>query len=140
MREKETIETYSAQETREAGRRMGLEAAPCQVVTLVGDLGTGKTVFTRGIARALGISAPIQSPTFTIVREYRGELRLCHFDLYRVTEAEELYEIGFEDYLDDDTVAVIEWADMFPEVIPKKAVRVTIGYCPDGRRRIETER
>ncbi|MBQ5957041.1 MAG: tRNA (adenosine(37)-N6)-threonylcarbamoyltransferase complex ATPase subunit type 1 TsaE [Clostridia bacterium] len=127
-------------ETENAGYELGKTLRGGDIVALNGDLGTGKTVFTRGIARALGISAPIQSPTFTIVREYRGELRLCHFDLYRVTEAEELYEIGFEDYLDDDTVAVIEWADMFPEVIPKKAVRVTIGYCPDGRRRIETER
>lgn len=127
-------------ETENAGYELGKTLRGGDIVVLNGDLGTGKTVFTRGIARALGISAPIQSPTFTIVREYRGELRLCHFDLYRVTEAEELYEIGFEDYLDDDTVAVIEWADMFPEVIPKKAVRVTIGYCPDGRRRIETER
>ena len=127
-------------ETENAGYELGKTLRGGDIVALNGDLGTGKTVFTRGIARSLGISAPIQSPTFTIVREYRGELRLCHFDLYRVTEAEELYEIGFEDYLDDDTVAVIEWADMFPEVIPKKAVRVTIGYCPDGRRRIETER
>ncbi|MBR3564564.1 MAG: tRNA (adenosine(37)-N6)-threonylcarbamoyltransferase complex ATPase subunit type 1 TsaE [Clostridia bacterium] len=127
-------------ETENAGYELGKTLRGGDIVALNGDLGTGKTVFTRGIARALGISAPIQSPTFTIVREYGGELRLCHFDLYRVTEAEELYEIGFEDYLDDDTVAVIEWADMFPEVIPKKAVRVTIGYCPDGRRRIETER
>ncbi len=127
-------------ETENAGYELGKTLRGGDIVALNGDLGTGKTVFTRGIARALGISAPIQSPTFTIVREYRGELRLCHFDLYRVTEAEELYEIGFDDYLDDDTVAVIEWADMFPEVIPKKAVRVTIGYCPDGRRRIETER
>ena len=127
-------------ETENAGYELGKTLRGGDIVALNGDLGTGKTVFTRGIARALGISAPIQSPTFTIVREYRGELRLCHFDLYRVTEAEELYEIGFEDNLDDDTVAVIEWADMFPEVIPKKAVRVTIGYCPDGRRRIETER
>jgi tRNA threonylcarbamoyladenosine biosynthesis protein TsaE len=127
-------------ETENAGYELGKTLRGGDIVALNGDLGTGKTVFTRGIARALGISAPIQSPTFTIVREYRGELRLCHFDLYRVTEAEELYEIGFEDYLDDDTVAVIEWADMFPEVIPKKPVRVTIGYCPDGRRRIETER
>ena len=127
-------------ETENAGYELGKTLRGGDIVALNGDLGTGKTVFTRGIARALGISAPIQSPTFTIVREYRGELRLCHFDLYRVTEAEELYEIGFEDYLDDDTVAMIEWADMFPEVIPKKAVRVTIGYCPDGRRRIETER
>lgn len=127
-------------ETENAGYELGKTLRGGDIVALNGDLGTGKTVFTRGIARALGISAPIQSPTFTIVREYRGELRLCHFDLYRVTEEEELYEIGFDDYLDDDTVAVIEWADMFPEVIPKKAVRVTIGYCPDGRRRIETER
>jgi tRNA threonylcarbamoyladenosine biosynthesis protein TsaE len=127
-------------ETENAGYELGKTLRGGDIVALNGDLGTGKTVFTRGIARALGISAPIQSPTFTIVREYRGELRLCHFDLYRVTEAEELYEIGFDDYLDDDTVAVIEWADMFPEVIPKKAVRVTIGYCPDGQRRIETER
>ena len=127
-------------ETENAGYELGKTLRGGDIVALNGDLGTGKTVFTRGIARALGISAPIQSPTLTIVRLYRGELMLCHFDLYRVTEAEELYEIGFEDYLDDDTVAVIEWADMFPEVIPKKAVRVTIGYCPDGRRRIETER
>ncbi|MBR4623016.1 MAG: tRNA (adenosine(37)-N6)-threonylcarbamoyltransferase complex ATPase subunit type 1 TsaE [Clostridia bacterium] len=134
------IYSETEKETENAGYELGKTLRGGDIVALNGDLGTGKTVFTRGIARALGISAPIQSPTFTIVREYRGELRLCHFDLYRMTEAEELYEIGFDDYLDDDTVAVIEWADMFPEVIPEKAIRVGIGYCPDGRRRIETKR
>lgn len=127
MREKETIETYSAQETREAGRRMGLEAAPCQVVTLVGDLGTGKTVFAQGFADGLGIRESVNSPTFTILQVYEeGRIPLYHFDVYRIGDIEEMLEIGWEEYVWADGVCLVEWADMIEDLIseiPKEKIR-----------------
>ena len=93
-----TIETYSAEETAELGRRMGLEAKPGDVYTLVGDLGVGKTVFTQGIALGLGITEAISSPTFTIVQVYEeGRMPFYHFDVYRIGDIEEMDEIGYED-------------------------------------------
>ena len=127
MREKETIETYSAQETREAGRRMGLEAAPCQVVTLVGDLGTGKTVFAQGFADGLGIRESVNSPTFTILQVYEeGRIPLYHFDVYRIGDIEEMLEIGWEEYVWADGVCLVEWADMIEDLIseiPQEKIR-----------------
>ena len=127
MREKETIETYSAQETREAGRRMGLEAAPGQVVTLVGDLGTGKTVFAQGFADGLGIRESVNSPTFTILQVYEeGRIPLYHFDVYRIGDIEEMLEIGWEEYVWADGVCLVEWADMIEDLIseiPQEKIR-----------------
>ena len=127
MREKETIETYSAQETREAGRRMGLEAGPGQVVTLVGDLGTGKTVFAQGFADGLGIRESVNSPTFTILQVYEeGRIPLYHFDVYRIGDIEEMLEIGWEEYVWADGVCLVEWADMIEDLIseiPQEKIR-----------------
>ena len=92
-------QTQNEQQTEDAGRALAETLRGGEVITLRGDLGAGKTVFTRGLARGLGIASPILSPTFTIVREYTGRLKLYHFDFYRLTEAEELGEIGFEEYM-----------------------------------------
>ncbi len=122
-----TIETYSAEETAELGRRMGLEAKPGEVYTLVGDLGVGKTVFTQGIALGLGITDAISSPTFTIVQVYEeGRMPFYHFDVYRIGDIEEMDEIGYEDYFYGEGLTMIEWANLIEEILPEKRKEITI--------------
>ena len=126
------IETYSPEETFALGKSMGEKASPGQIICLNGDLGTGKTVFTQGFAAGLGIRGPVNSPTFTILRQYEnGRLPLYHFDLYRMEEEEELWEIGFDEALRGDGVCLIEWAERFPEAIPADAVQIQILKEPE---------
>ena len=124
---KDKIESYSAQDTREAGRRMGQEAVPGLVVTLTGDLGTGKTVFAQGFAEGLGIRETVNSPTFTILQIYEeGRMPLYHFDVYRIGDPEEMLEIGWEEYVWADGVCLVEWADMIEDLIseiPQEKIR-----------------
>ena len=121
------VETHSADETFSLGINIGRKAKAGQVITLVGDLGAGKTVFTKGLARGLGITEPVSSPTFTIVQEYReGRLPLYHFDVYRIGDLEEMEEIGYEDYFYGDGVCLVEWANLIEELIPEHAVSVVI--------------
>jgi len=114
-------ETHSEQETFDLGFRLGQQAEPGDVFCLSGDLGCGKTVLARGMARGLGIEDPITSPTFTIVQEYEGRLPFFHFDIYRLEEEDELYEIGWNDYPDRGGVVLVEWADLIPEAMPESA-------------------
>ena len=124
---KEIIETHSAQETFALGQRIGLEALPGQVYTLIGDLGVGKTVFTQGLAKGLGIEEPVNSPTFTIIQEYtEGRLPFYHFDVYRIGDVEEMDEIGYEDYFYGEGLCMIEWANLIEEILPDKRYDVTI--------------
>ena len=106
-----------------------------------GDLGAGKTAFTRGLARGLGCTGRVTSPTFTIVNEYEGKIPLFHFDLYRLGDEEELWDIGWEDYLGRGGVCAVEWSESFPGAIPPEAVTVTIRRCPENEdwRRITVE-
>ncbi len=121
------IETRSPEETFETGRRLGEKAVPGQVFTLMGDLGVGKTVFTQGLARGLGIQEPVSSPTFTIVQVYEeGRLPFYHFDVYRIGDVEEMNEVGFDDYVMGDGVSLIEWADLIEEILPEKRTEVRI--------------
>lgn len=121
------VETHSADETFSLGINIGRKAKAGQVITLVGDLGVGKTVFTKGLARGLGITEPVSSPTFTIVQEYReGRLPLYHFDVYRIGDLEEMEEIGYEDYFYGDGVCLVEWANLIEELIPENAASVVI--------------
>ena len=127
----EVRETYSAQQTWEAGRQMGLQAAAGQVTALTGDLGTGKTVFAQGFAAGLGISEAVNSPTFTILQVYEdGRLPLYHFDVYRIGDSEEMLEIGWEEYVYGNGVCLIEWAelirDLIDEIPKEKLQRVEI--------------
>ncbi len=122
-----TTETHSAQETWRLGRQLGQAAAAGQIYCLDGELGVGKTVFTKGFAAGLGIERPVNSPTFTILQIYEGgRLPLYHFDVYRIGEAEEMEEIGYEEYFFGDGVCLIEWASLVPEIIPDDARRVVI--------------
>ena len=121
------IETRSPEETFETGRKLGEKAVHGQVFTLMGDLGVGKTVFTQGLARGLGIQEPVSSPTFTIVQVYEeGRLPFYHFDVYRIGDVEEMDEVGYDDYIMGDGVALIEWADLIEEILPEKRTEVRI--------------
>ena len=120
-------ETYSPEETRALGKKIGENALPGDVYTLVGDLGVGKTVFTQGIADGLGIKEPICSQTFTIVQEYEyGRMPFYHFDVYRIGDIEEMDEIGYEDYIFGNGMCMIEWANLIEEILPDKRYDVTI--------------
>lgn len=121
------IETRSAQETFELGKRIGEKAKAGQVYTLVGDLGVGKTVFTQGLAKGLGIEEAVSSPTFTIVQVYEeGRLPFYHFDVYRIGDIEEMDEIGYEDYIYGDGVCLIEWANLIEEILPGHRTEIVI--------------
>ena len=121
------IESRSEGETLALGRKLGEQALPGQIYTLDGDLGVGKTVFTKGLAEGLGIREPVSSPTFTIVQEYpEGRLPLYHFDVYRIGDPEEMDEIGYEDYFFGQGVCLIEWAEKIRELLPEGVIRVTI--------------
>ena len=120
-------ETFGSEETFEYGRKLGSEAKAGDVFTLVGDLGVGKTVFTQGFAKGLGIDEHVNSPTFTILQIYEdGRIPLYHFDVYRIGDLEEMDEIGYEDYVYGDGVSLIEWANLIEEIIPKDAHRIVI--------------
>lgn len=121
------IETFSENETFQLGKRLGLSARPGQVFSLIGDLGTGKTVFTKGMASGLGITEPVSSPTFTIVQVYEGgRMPFYHFDVYRIGDIEEMDEIGYEDYFYGDGICLVEWADLIEELMPADTVTVRI--------------
>lgn len=122
-----TIESRNAEDTFEFGRACGQTAGPGQVYCLYGDLGVGKTVFTQGFAAGLGITEPVSSPTFTIVQIYEdGRIPFYHFDVYRISDPEEMYEIGFDDYLEGEGICFIEWADLIEELLPQERTEITI--------------
>ena len=138
MTEKQML-LRSEQEVMEYGFRLGQEAVPGQVIALTGDLGAGKTTLTKAIARGLGIEETITSPTFTIVKEYRsGRLPLFHFDVYRIGDIDEMYELGYEEYFFGDGLCVVEWADLIEELIPEEALRISIAYGQEEEERIYT--
>lgn len=121
------LETNSEKETWEFGKRIAEKAEPGQVFSLVGDLGAGKTVLTKGMAAGLGITEPVSSPTFTIVQIYEeGRLPFYHFDVYRIADPEEMDEIGYEDYFYGDGVCLVEWANLIEELMPADTVHIQI--------------
>ena len=114
-------------ETEDLGRRLGLRLGPGAVVAYTGDLGAGKTAFTRGLARGLDISERVTSPTFTIVNEYEGgRLPLFHFDLYRLGSSDELFDIGWEDYLSRGGVCAVVWSENVADALEEVAIRVVL--------------
>lgn len=132
--------TASAYETEELGARLGRQLRPGAVIAFYGDLGAGKTAFTRGLARGLGIVDPITSPTYTIVNEYSGKIPLFHFDMYRLTSSEDLFDIGWEDYLTRGGVIAVEWSERVEDAL-EDALKIDIRRDPerDNGRRIIIE-
>ncbi len=122
-----TIESFSPQQTESIGFELGQKAKAGDIYCLSGDLGVGKTVFTRGFAKGLGVEEEyITSPTFTIINEYDGRLNLYHFDVYRIGSIEEMDDTGYEEYFFGDGVCLIEWAELIEEIIPPDAVWINI--------------
>ena len=121
------VETNSSEETFRFGTELAKQAKPGDIYTLNGDLGVGKTVFTQGFAKGLGIEEAVNSPTFTILQEYEtGRLPFYHFDVYRIADPEEMYEIGYEDYFFSNGVCIIEWAQLIEELLPKEIHKIEI--------------
>lgn len=134
--------SHSEAETEALGRRLAAVLAPGAVVAYRGDLGMGKTAFTRGLARGLGYEGRVTSPTFTIVNEYEGGgLPLFHFDMYRLEDAGDLFDIGWEDYLNRGGVCAVEWSERIAGALPPETIKVTISRCPgnDDWRKITIE-
>jgi tRNA threonylcarbamoyladenosine biosynthesis protein TsaE len=120
----------SLEKTLALGKKIGELANSGDIICLIGDLGTGKTHITKGIAQGLGIYENITSPTFTIVNEYSGRLKLNHFDVYRVNDPDEIEAIGFDEYIFSDSISIIEWANYIEELIPKEHIRIIINKLP----------
>lgn len=120
-------ESFGPQDTFEAGKRLGEKAKAGMVICLNGDLGAGKTVFTKGFAAGMGIIEPVSSPTFTIVQQYDGgRLPLYHFDVYRIGDISEMDEVGYEDCFYGEGVSLIEWSNRIEEILPEHVTAVTI--------------
>ena len=133
----------SEKETEQIGEAIGRAAEPGTVVALIGDLGTGKTTLTKSIARGLGVTETVTSPTFNIIREYKsGRIPLYHFDVYRIGDPDEMFELGYEEYFYGDGICVVEWADIIEELLPEDAVIIRIERGADEEEReyrIESE-
>ncbi|MCR5297290.1 MAG: tRNA (adenosine(37)-N6)-threonylcarbamoyltransferase complex ATPase subunit type 1 TsaE [Clostridiales bacterium] len=130
--------THSVQETRDAGAKLAERLHPGDVVVLEGDLGAGKSELTRGIARGLGVRETVTSPSFTILNVYEsGRCPLYHFDWYRLESADELYEMGMDEYLGGDGIAVVEWPGRCPEAVPENALRIRLEQAGENERKIE---
>ena len=133
--EEKKIVIKNEEETKKFGEKLCEKLTAGSIVALTGDLGTGKTTLTKAIAAGLGVTDVITSPTFNIVKQYdSGRLPLYHFDVYRIGDVDEMYEIGYEEYFFGDGVCVIEWADLIEEIIPDDAVRIEIEY---GEKEVE---
>ena len=129
--------THSPEETRAFGRRLAEQLLPGDVLLFYGNMGAGKSEMTRGIAEGLGVSGPVTSPSFTILNVYDdGRVPLYHFDWYRLESAEELYEMGMDEYLGGDGVAVVEWPTQCPEAIPDTHLAVTLKPVGESDREI----
>ena len=120
------FESYSYEETHKIATEIADTLNGGEFIAMYGDLGAGKTAFVQGLAKALGINSHITSPTFTIVNEYEGRLPLYHFDVYRIADPDEMYEIGYDEYIYSDGVCVVEWAELIEDLFPEKYYKITI--------------
>ncbi len=131
--------SHSEAETESIAKDLASTLRRGDVLALSGYLGAGKTAFTRGLARGLGITDMVTSPTFTIVNEYSGDIPLFHFDMYRLSSEEELFELGWDDYLDRGGIVVVEWSENIPEAFEKNTIRVDIEKTGETERVITIE-
>lgn len=122
--------------TKEIGYRLGKLLTPGSVICLIGDLGAGKTTMTQSLAKAIGVDDYITSPTFTIVNEYEGNMPLYHFDVYRIGSSEEMYDIGYDEYINSDGVCIIEWANLIEDILPDEYLDIELNYKDMGREMI----
>ncbi|WP_404451218.1 tRNA (adenosine(37)-N6)-threonylcarbamoyltransferase complex ATPase subunit type 1 TsaE [Virgibacillus necropolis] len=132
---KNQIETHTEEETKKLATRLANLLRPGDVITLEGDLGAGKTTFTKGIAIGLGVKRVVNSPTYTIIKEYEGELPLYHMDVYRLEDSDE--DIGFSEYFEGEGISVVEWAHFIEEYLPNERLDIKINYINEHKRVIE---
>lgn len=131
------IQTHSPEETEAVGRKLAVQLQPGDVLAYYGDLGAGKAAFTRGLAAGLGVTEPVTSPTYTIVNEYlSGRLPLFHFDMYRLGSADELFDIGWEDYLARGGVCAVEWSENVSDAMEPGTITVSIRRGDDDNSRV----
>ena len=128
--------TQGPEQTRDAAAALAELLAPGDVVNLTGELGAGKTAFVQGAARALGVDGPVVSPTFVLVREYRGQMPIYHVDVYRLDRLQEVHDLGFEDLLDPTGVVFVEWGDAVEALLPDSHLRVELGTEGEDTRRL----
>ena len=134
------ITTHSAEETRALGAKLAAQLRRGDVVLLRGDLGAGKSEFARGVARGLGIQGPVPSPSFTILNMYdEGRIPLYHFDWYRIHDPDEIGEMGFEEQIGGDGIALIEWSEQAPDYVPDRALKISIHTVDESTREITVE-
>ena len=136
------IYTSCPEETFNEAKKLAEKLCPGDVICMYGDLGAGKTLFAQGIAAGLGIEDHVSSPTFTIVNEYEGRMPFYHFDVYRISDPDEMYEIGFDEYVFGEGVCLIEWAELIEEVLPEKYLKITVerdAENPESKRKITIE-
>lgn len=119
-------ETNSYDETQKVAEEIAKTLNGGEFIAMYGDLGAGKTAFVQGLAKALGVKGHVTSPTFTIVNEYFGRLPLYHFDVYRIADPDEMYEIGYDEYINGDGVCIVEWAELIEDLFPEKYIKLTI--------------
>ena len=120
-------ESLSEKDTFDLGKKLGENAKPGQIVCIDGDLGVGKTVFTKGFAKGLGVEEDVVSPTFTIIQEYTdGRLPMYHFDVYRIGHPDEMYDIGYEEYFFGEGVCLVEWSSRIEELLPEESIHINI--------------
>ncbi|QJA09702.1 tRNA (adenosine(37)-N6)-threonylcarbamoyltransferase complex ATPase subunit type 1 TsaE [Romboutsia sp. CE17] len=124
------------EQTKEIGYRLGKLLTPGSVICLIGDLGAGKTTMTQSLAKAIGVDDYITSPTFTIVNEYEGNMPLYHFDVYRIGSSEEMYDIGYDEYINSDGLCIIEWANLIEDILPDEYLDIELIYKDMGREMI----
>ncbi len=132
-----TVHTRSELQTEQAGQKLAGLLRPGDILAMYGDLGSGKTALVRGLAAGLGLDARVTSPTFTIVNEYEGEMPLFHFDMYRLSCSDELFEIGWEDYIARGGVCAVEWSENVEDAFPPETVKVIFTKTGDSSRSIE---
>lgn len=134
------IITGSAKDTVKLGEQIGKKVSPGAVIALFGELGAGKTTLVQGIAKGLGISDHVTSPSFVLISEFKGRIDLCHIDFYRMEDGSEIEELGIEDYLSkENTVCVIEWAEKMGGLLPEDSIRIKIEPISENERRFFIE-
>lgn len=124
------------EQTKDIGYRLGTLLHPGSVICLIGDLGAGKTTMTQSLAKALEVDDYITSPTFTIVNEYEGKMPLYHFDVYRIGSSDEMYDIGYDEYINSNGVCIIEWANLIEDILPEEYLHIELRYKDMGREMI----
>lgn len=130
------FKTNNAEETEHLGYKIGKALFGGEIIAMTGDLGAGKTTMTKALAKGLEIDDYITSPTFTIVNEYSGRLKLFHFDVYRIGDVEEMYDLGYEEYFYSDGVCIIEWSNLIEEILPDDRINIDIAYIDEISRQV----